>query len=133
MTTPEIETVKKVYEALNRNEIRAMLEYFDPQIERVEPEGFPSSGTYRGLAEFEAHCSKARETWAEGSCEPERFIVAQDKVIAFVFVRVRLKNGSDWLEGRLADGFTFKNGKITFFKSFTENQQALAWAGVKES
>ena len=36
----------------------------------------PDGGTYRGLAEAEAHFSQARETWAEGSCEPERFVVA---------------------------------------------------------
>ena len=41
--------------------------------------------------------------WAEGSCEPGRFIVAGDKIIVFVHVRVRLKDNEEWIEARLAD------------------------------
>src|SRR4051812_5543522 len=103
----ETEAVREVYAALNRNDIAGCVEAFDPQIERVEPADFPKGGTYCGLAAVTEHLSKARATWAEGSCEPQRFIVAGDRLIVLVYVRVRLKHETEWREGRIADVFTF--------------------------
>lgn len=129
----EIESVKEIYAAINRNDVPAAIKYFDPQIERIEPTGFPSAGTYRGPAEVVAHISKGRNSWGEGTCEPERFIVADDKIVVFVHVRVRLKDHTDWIDARFADVYTFRNGKAIEMRSFGERQEALAWAGVKAS
>jgi hypothetical protein len=52
----------------------------------TEPAEYPGGGTYHGHAEVEAHMSLARGTWAEGSCEPEHFIVAGDKIIECSFM-----------------------------------------------
>jgi uncharacterized protein len=129
----ETEALREAYAALNRNDIPAMLKAFDPQIERIEPPEFPAGGTYRGLADVEAHLSKARETWAEGSCEPEQFVVAGGKIVVFLYVRVRLKDNTEWLEGRLADVYTFRNGKAIQMRTFADGRQALEWAGVQAS
>jgi ketosteroid isomerase-like protein len=50
-----------------------------------------------------------------------------------LLVRVKLKKTMEWVEGRLADVFTFRNGKILQMRSFAEKQQALDWAGVQDS
>jgi ketosteroid isomerase-like protein len=127
----ETEILKEVYAAINRNDIPAALKNFDPQIERIEPEGFATGGTYRGLAEVKAHLSQGRGTWAEGTCEPEEFIAAGDKVVVFLYVHVRLKNKTEWIEGRFADGFIFRNDMIIQMRTFAERQEALDWAGFK--
>ena len=129
--TPEKEAIREAYAALNRNDVPGFVRIFDPQIERIEPADFPQGGTYRGLEAVTAHVSKARATWAEGGCEPERLIVAGDRVIAIVNVRVRLKHETDWREGRTADVFTFRNGgKVIQFHTFFDERQGLEWAGV---
>lgn len=127
------ETLRKVYAALNRNDIAAMVEAFDPQMEWTDPDDSPMVGTYRGLEVVTAHMTKARATWAEGSCEPEQFIVAGDRVIVFVHVHVRLKDATEWLEGSLADVYTFRDGKVIQGRSFPDRQKALEWAGVQAS
>jgi ketosteroid isomerase-like protein len=129
----ETKALREAYAALNRNDIPAMVEAFDPQIEWTELAEYPEGGAYHGRAEVEAHISRAREQWAEGSCEPEKFIVAGDKVIVFVYVRARLKHEAEWREGRLADVYTFRNGKAIQMRSFADRRQALEWAGVKDS
>jgi ketosteroid isomerase-like protein len=129
----EIEALKDTYAALNRNDIPAVLEAFDPQIEWTDPVESPTGGTYRGLADVKAHFSKARETWAEGRCEPKRFIVAGDKIVVFVDVRVRLKHEPEWREGQLADVYTFRDGKVIQVRSFLDRQQGLEWAGAKDA
>lgn len=77
--------------------------------------------------------SQGRGSWAEGSCEPERFIVASEKIVVFIHVRVRLKNSTEWVEGRQADVYTFRNGKVIQMRVFADRQQALEWAGVNAS
>lgn len=126
----ETEALRETYAALNRNDIPAAVKAFDPQIEWTEPAEYPGAGTYRGDAIVKAHLSQARGTWAEGSCEPERFIVSGDKIIVFVYVRVRLKHETEWREGRQADVYTFRNGKVIQMRVFAGRQQALEWAGV---
>jgi uncharacterized protein len=127
----ETSALREAYAALNRNDIAGFVKVFDPQIERIEPADFPLGGTYHGLEAVKAHISKGRGSWAEGSCEPRRFIVAGNRVIVFIDVRVRLKAETEWREGRIADVYTFRNGKAIQFHTFADEQQALEWAGVK--
>lgn len=127
----EKEALKQAYAALNRNDIPAFAEVLDPQIERIEPTGFPQSGTYRGLAAVQEHVSRGRDTWAEGSCEPRELIAADDKVVVVSRVHVRLKSEQQWRDGQVADVFTFCNGKAVHWRTFASKQQALAWAGIE--
>jgi ketosteroid isomerase-like protein len=128
----EIEALEQFFSAINRNDMQSITKDFDPQIVRIEPEGFPAAGTYRGIAEVQEHVTKGRGTWAEGTCQPEKFLVNRDKVVVYVHVWVRLKNSTDWVGGRFADGFVFHNDKITQYLSFGEQADALRWAGIED-
>lgn len=128
--SPEVEALKQYFAAINRNDMEAMSKDFDPDIVRVEPEGFPTSGTYRGIAHVREQVRAGRGTWAEGSCEPEKFLVKGDRVVVFLYAWVRLKAATDWTGGRFADGFSFRNGKITEYLTFGERDAALKWAGI---
>jgi hypothetical protein len=127
----ETEALKQFFAAINRNDMQAIAKDFDPEIVRVEPEGFPTAGTYRGIAEVQEHVTKGRGGWAEGTCEPEKFFVNGDKIVVYLHARVRLKDSTEWVGGRFADGFVFRNGKIIQYLSFGERAEALKWAGIK--
>ena len=129
-TTAVTEAIRDAYAALNQNDISGFMQILDPDIERVEPEGFPMSGTYRGLETVRAQFIQARSTWAEGGCEPERFLVDGDKVIVYVHVLVRLKDKTDWIDGHIVDVFTWRNDRAIQFRTFAEETEALEWAGV---
>lgn len=133
LVTAETEALREAYAALNRNDIEGFVAAFDPQIERIEFEGSPTGGTYHGLEGVKAHVARGRSTWAEGACEPQRVRVAGDKVVVSCHVRVRLKDQTDWLEGRTADVYTFRNGKAIEFRTFADEQEAFEWAGIKGS
>jgi ketosteroid isomerase-like protein len=129
----ETEALREAYAAFNRNDIPETVKALDSQIEWTEPAEFPGGGIYHGHAGVEAYLSQSRAPWAEGSSEPERFIVAGDKIIVFVHVRVRLKDSEEWHEMRLADVFTFRKGKAIRMRAFADRRQALEWAGVNGS
>ena len=82
------EALRQSFAAINRDDVQAAVKDFDAEIVRIEREGFPTSGTYRGVAEVQKHPSKGRGTWAEGSCEPEKFLENGDKVVVYLHVRV---------------------------------------------
>lgn len=126
----ETEALRQAYAALNRGDVAGFVAVLDPQVERIEPADFPMAGTYRGLAAVTEHVAAGRGSWAEGACEPERFLAAGDRVIVFLHVRVRLKSESTWREGRIGDVFTFRHGKAVQFRTFGDARQALAFAGV---
>jgi hypothetical protein len=129
----ETAALREAYAAFNRNDIPATVKALDPQIEWTEPAEFPGGGTYHGHAGVQAYLSQSRANWTEGSSEPERFIVAGDKIIVYVHVRVKLKGSGEWHERRLADVYTFRNGKAIQMRAFADRRQALEWAGAKVS
>lgn len=128
---PDVDAVEQFYAAINRNDMQAMPKHFDPQIVRIEFEGLPIGGIYRGIAEVEENIRKGRGTWAEGTCEPEKYLVNGEKIVVYVHARVRLKGATEWSGGRFADGFAFRNGRIVEFRSFAERVQALEWAHLQ--
>ena len=125
--TAEENILRAAYAALNRGDVAGFVRGFDPQVERVE---LFSGECYHGLAAVTEHVARGRGTWAEGECHPQRFLVAGDRVVVLVDVRVRLKNEKDWRTGRLADVFTFRDGRIIEFRSFGDEREGLEWAGV---
>ena len=128
---PEFDALTRFFDAINRNDIQAIARDFDPQIVRIEPEGFPTAGTYRGSAEVQEHIRTGRGTWAEGSCEPEKFLIKGEKIVVYLYAWVRLKGATAWTGGRFADGFVFRDGKIIEYRTFGERAQALDWAGIR--
>ncbi|MBI1292672.1 hypothetical protein GC173_15765 [bacterium] len=126
----EAKTLKEAYDALNRNDIPGFLRIFDPQVERVEPSGFPGSGTYLGLDALKAIVELNRGKWAEGGCHVEGFVTAGDRIVVLVHVRVRLRDETEWREGHVGDAFIFRNGKVVYFRTFVDREEAVSWAGV---
>ncbi|HEX8914001.1 MAG TPA: nuclear transport factor 2 family protein [Humisphaera sp.] len=123
----EIDAVRAAYDALNRGDVPGFVHMFDPRVERVE---LFSGRSYSGFAAVTEHVREGRATWAEGGCEPRRFLAAGDRVVALVDVRVRVQGETDWREGRVADVYTFRDGRAIEFRSFGDEREALAWAGL---
>jgi len=127
----QIEVVKQFFAALNRNDVSSAIRDFDAGIVRFEFEGTPNGGTFRGIAELKELIVKGRATWAEGSCSPEKFLERGDKVVVDTRVHVRVQGSNEWLDGRVADAFAFRDGRIVEFHSFLERAEALKWAGIE--
>jgi ketosteroid isomerase-like protein len=125
------EVLEAFFAAINRNDMQAIVKDFDPQVVRIEPEGFPTAGTYRGIAAVQEQVAKGRGSWAEGTCEPEGFFENGDKVVVYLHAWVRLKDATEWIGGRFADGFVLRDGKILEYRSFWERADALKWAGIE--
>jgi uncharacterized protein len=86
------EAIGESFAAINRDDMQAITGYFDPEIVHIEPEGFPTAGTDRGIAELQEHVARGRGTRAKGTCEPEKSLVGRDRVVVYLHARVRPKD-----------------------------------------
>jgi ketosteroid isomerase-like protein len=128
-----IMALRGAYAAFNRGDIEAAVEPLDAQIEWSEPAEFPGGGMYQGREGAKQYLAQARAAWAEVISEPEQFIPAGNRIVVFVHARVRPKNSHEWQEVRLADVYTFRNGKAIQMRAFADRQEALRWVGAKVS
>jgi ketosteroid isomerase-like protein len=122
-----IAILRKAYADFNRGDIAAAVESLDPDIEWTEPESFPGGGTYHGQAGAKTYLTQSRAAWADVRSEPERFITSGNRIVVFVYARVRPKDSNDWLEVRLADVYTFRDGRPIQMRAFADREEALKW------
>jgi ketosteroid isomerase-like protein len=130
-TEKMIGALRGAYAAFNRGDIDAAVENLDAQIEWTEPAEFPGGGTYRGREGVKQYLAQSRAAWAEVISEPEQFITVGSRMVVFVHARVRPKNSNEWQEVRLADVYTFRDGKAIQMRAFADRHEALSWAGAK--
>ena len=123
-----IAKLRGAYAAFNRGDIEAAVVSMAPDIEWSEPAEFPGGGAYHGREAVKGYLSASRANWAEGASEPEKFIVAGDRIVVFVHARVRVKGSAEWNEVRLADVYTVRNGVIVAMRAFADRDEAVRWA-----
>lgn len=120
--------IYQFYTELNRNDVEAAMKLFDPSVFRYEFQDLPATAHFQGLEAVRANFTRGRNTWAEGACTPIEFLEVANKYIVIAHVKVRLKNETQWIDGKVADGFSLKKGLISEFHSFATKEKALAWA-----
>ena len=129
-TEQAIAELRAAYAAFNRGDIDTAVRWLDPQVEWTEPAEFSGGGTYHGIEGAKRYLSQSRAGADEVISEPERFIVSGDRIVVFVHARVLPKNSNTWQDVRLADVYTFHDGKVTQMRAFANRQDALHWVGM---
>src|ERR1700739_4497821 len=118
-----IAILRAAYAAFNRGDIAAAVQSLDPQIEWSEPSEFPGGGSYHGREGAKQYLTNSRASVAEVISEPEPFIPTCDRIVVFVYARVRPKDSAAWQEVRLADVYLFRDLTPIQMKAFADRQQ----------
>lgn len=129
-TAAAVTELRAAYAAFNRGDIDRAVQSLDPNIEWTEPPEFPGGGTYHGVKGAKHYLEQSRAGAAQVISEPEKFIPAGDRIVVFVNARVLPKGSSAWQDIKLADVYTFQNGRATKMRAFANREDALRWAGV---
>jgi hypothetical protein len=123
--------LRNAYARFNRGDIDAAVQFLDPNVEWTEPAEFPGGGTYHGIEGAKRYLTQSRAGAAQVISEPERFITSGDRIVVFVRARVLPKNSHTWQEVRLADVYTFQQGRVTQMRAFANRADALTWVGLQ--
>ena len=127
-TEQRISILRAAYAAFNRGDIDAAVQSLDPDIDWTEPTEFPGGGSYHGRDGARKYLTNSRASVAEVISEPEQFIPAGDRIVVFVYARVRPKDSTTWQEVRLADVYLFRDLTPIQMRAFADRHSALQWA-----
>ena len=125
MSDPNLERVRRIYDAWARGDIPGPLELFDDGVEYVNPAGAIEPGTRSGVAEFGRAGEKLHEAWESWEGKPEEMKAAGDRVAVVVHFRARGRGSGAEVEGRESALFTFREGKVVRYEWFHDETGAF--------
>jgi ketosteroid isomerase-like protein len=134
MSQQNVEAVKDAMEAFNERDIERLLKFADPEVEWRPPAELPGATAYHGHDGVRQAIADMLDAFGDLRAEPERFIDADDRVIALYRWRGR---GST--SGISVDAFDVPVGMIaamsakglaTDVRFFITWEKALETAGL---
>ena len=129
MSQENVETVRKVFEA---SDLRATVEWLDPDVEWWDRGDEPTPTIHRGHDAVLAYLNELDAFIADFDVEPKEFIDAGEYVVAVV--RMRTKGLGSGIELNRQDAVVYRcdHGKISRVDYYNNKEQALEAAGLSE-
>jgi ketosteroid isomerase-like protein len=131
MSPDNVEIVRSIYAAWERDGFPTRSELLDPEIEYVNPVGAVEPGTRRGLEAFHQAVQKVIEGWETWQMEPEAFESAGDQVAVVVRYRARGRESGVEVEGRESALWTLRDGRVVRYAWFHGPADAFEAAGLR--
>ena len=132
MSQQNVDKARDFLAAYNRRDFDAAVEFFDPEIEWVLPP-LQRADSCRGPEEVKRFWRGLDETFEELRLDPQESVDAGDRVAIRLRYYTRGKGSGVEIEGELYHQVaTFRDGTMVRIEYFTDWDQALEAAGVKE-
>ncbi len=130
MSREPVETVRRVYDALNHGDWDAVFRDTHPDFEMTTQR--LDAGTHRGREAVQGLGEDYIAAFDNMVFEPEKFLENGDQVVVLVTRRARPKGGSGEMVVRNGHLWTVRDGTILSVKSFPDPEKALEAAGLSE-
>lgn len=134
MSRQNVETVRRVYEAWNRDDPDAALVAMHPEVELHNPSDvfLGTQSVYRGHAGLREFWKAAKEPWEYFQSHIERVFEKDDTVVTVVrFEAVGRESGAK-VGLSYANVWDLRDGLIATFGAYDSLEEALAAAGLSE-
>ena len=132
MSQENVEIVRRIYDALNREDWDAAFRNTHPDFEVTFVEG-PRAGTHRGREALRAVVDDLRAGFESWMVEPVDFFESGDQVVVVVDNRLRPKGGTAGeFAYRNGSVFTVRNGAVVAVVGYPTPEHALDAVGLRE-
>lgn len=137
MSAENVELVRRMYEAYDRGDLKAVFAAYDPGIEwdasRLDPAtGLDLDPVYQGVDGIRHFFRRWLEAWETIKFDYEEFIDAGERVVVVLTQRMRGRTSGVDLEWRsYAQAWTVREGKLTRMEFFPDRAQALEAVGLR--
>jgi ketosteroid isomerase-like protein len=134
MSQENVETVRDAFEAYNRGDLDAFLEYCADDIDYRAVEGAPDDhGPIRGKDALLAYVQDWQDTFDDFVSEPVELIDAgEDNVVAVIRISGRAKLSGVETDLTYAALYTLRDGKVVRGREYWTQEEALEAAGLSE-
>jgi ketosteroid isomerase-like protein len=132
MSQENVEVVKRLYDAWQKDGFGVVPALMDPDIEYVNPPYAVEPGTRRGYDGFAIAAQGIRAVYPTRRFEPLAFFDTQDQVAVRVRVVARGVGSSVEVDAERGYVFDVRSGKIVRFAWFNEPREALKAVGLEE-
>jgi uncharacterized protein len=132
MSQENVEIVRRLYEAWQRDGFGVVPDLMDPAIEWVNPPYAVEPGTHCGYAGFALAASSFASVYPDSRVVDARFYDAGNR-IAVKASMVSKSSGSEFpIEAQRGYVFDLRRGRVTRFAWFNDPAQALKAVGLEE-
>jgi ketosteroid isomerase-like protein len=127
-----IEGIRHAYEAFSRGDIQGAVNAVEmaPDIVWSEPESFYAGGTYHGPQGVAEYLTRSFQASEKVQSLPEEILEAGDKIFVLVHFQAWPKGGGQPREGRIADVYTVRDGKIVQMQAYSDPEEARKAVGL---
>ena len=132
MSEKDLDAIRCAYADLNRRDVEAWLDAFDPNAEMYDLAGGPEAPPRRGHDALREWVEEVDEIWEDGRYEPEEFIVAGDFVVVAVRVRARRRDTRLRIDVSMFQVFEMRDGRIQRGRAYLDKDEALEAVGLSE-
>jgi ketosteroid isomerase-like protein len=131
MSQDNVEALREFWEKFNRGEGDFSL--LDPDVV-YEDSNLPDHAdeAYRGHEGVARATARWFEPFESLTAELVRIVGSGDRLVSIHHVKATARHTGIEIEGPLAYSYEFRNGKIIYFRSFRDPDQALQAAGLSE-
>lgn len=134
MAETNIEIYRRMLAVFNERGLEGVVEFFDEDVEVYDPD-LPEGTRIRGHDAVLRTFGEMLDAFEEMKVEDFEAIPAGDRVVALIHTAGygQGRYGQVDLEQRDAHVMTFRNGKITYWRLYMDQAEALADAGLDPS
>ena len=129
MSEANIATVQSMYAAFGRGEIDTIVNGCTPDVKWTSggQEGeFPAFGTFNGQARVREFFRAVSDTQEFSEFSPQEFYADRDKVFVLGRYAMTMKQSGRKLSSEWVHIFTFRGGKVSDFREFTDTAAFVA-------
>ncbi len=130
MTSENITLLKRGYEAFNRRDVDAMLEFLDPEVVTVDSPEAPDRSVYRQHEGFLANIESVQQIFEGWHLEPLSFVENGEKLLVEVRQSARGKGSGLEVEDHLLHVWTIRDGKALRLEAYRDADEARRAAGL---
>lgn len=123
-----VEIFQSLIEAFNRDGVDGVLPYYTDDAEVYDPDLPP--GSYRGRDAIGRVIEMLVSGFEDVEIRDFRLLPAGDRVVALLHTRSRSERDDLEVETRDAHTITFRDGKITYWRLYLDQAEALTDAGL---
>jgi ketosteroid isomerase-like protein len=123
-----VEIFQRVIEAFNRDGVDGVLPFYTDDAEVYDPDLPPD--TYRGRDAVSRVIEMLMSGFDDVEIRNFRLLPAGDRVVALLHTRGRGERDALEVETRDAHMITFRDGKITYWRIYLDQAEALSDAGL---